>query len=377
MSSMLEQAIVDAKSLREAAIRNAEETLVEKYSDDIKEAVEKLLEQDEEMMGMASDPMAAEEDVPLELAATEGEDLCPCPDEGEQTEIVLNLDDIAASLNAMDQGGSPEEIGMPQPHPEPEEMGLMEEEIEISDNELKSLVEQMSPDVSADVSAAMRQAQQAVPDMDMDMPTDLDEEENFDLTEQELAELLEKVIVDMAPVGASWAGRPVAEREFEEDKHKAVLAQEHDIDVLKQENKKLEGQILKLQGSIKEFKSRENKYNEVVNSLKQRFDEMSLANARLVYTNKVLNSDSLNERQKQKVADAISNVNSVEEAKVIFEALQNAVGSTPNRRRGPKSLNEAVEKRSSSLLASRRNKRRQSDVPDGAKSRMQRLAGIK
>ena len=46
MSSMLEQAIVDAKSLREAAIRNAEETLVEKYSDDIKEAVEKLLEQD-------------------------------------------------------------------------------------------------------------------------------------------------------------------------------------------------------------------------------------------------------------------------------------------------------------------------------------------
>ena len=48
MSSMLEQAIVDAKSLREAAIRNAEETLVEKYSDDIKEAVEKLLEQDDE-----------------------------------------------------------------------------------------------------------------------------------------------------------------------------------------------------------------------------------------------------------------------------------------------------------------------------------------
>ena len=102
---------------------------------------------------------------------------------------------------------------------------------------------------------------------------------------------------------------------------------------------------------------------------------MTLSNARLVYTNKVLNSDSLNERQKQKVVDAISNVNSVEEAKVSFEALQNAVGSTPSRRRGPKSLSEAVEKRSSSLLARRRKPK--SDVPDGAKSRMQRLAGIK
>ena len=203
----------------------------------------------------------------------------------------------------------------------------------------------------------------------------IEEDEELDLTEEELANLLEKVVVDMAPVGASWAGRPIAEREFEEEKHKAVLAQEHDIDVLTQENKKLEGQVLKLQEKVETFKQRENKYNEIVESLKEKFDEMSLANARLLYTNKVLNSVSLNERQKQRVVDAISNVSSAEEAKVIFEALQNAVGSSPVKRRGPKSLSEMVEKRSSSLLASR--KKRKSDVPDGAKSRMQRLAGIK
>ena len=350
MSSMLEQAIVDAKSLREAAIRNAEETLVEKYSDDIKEAVEKLLEQEEfppeeEMMGaplMDLPPAGGEmplagPDVPL--AATDGEDLCPCPEDGEEVE--LDLTDIKRELSALEGEG---ELGEPMPH---EELGAMLEEGQVIDDEVLELLEEGEAD-----------------------------DDEIDLTEEELAELLERVIVDMQPVPASWAGRPVAEREFEADKHKAVLAQEHDIDVLKQENRNLEGYVFKLQESIETFKARESRYNEIVSSLKEKFNEMSLSNARLLYTNKVLNSASLNERQKSRVVDAISNVNSAEEAKVIFEALQNAVGSSPVKRRGPKSLSETVERKSSSLLAGRR-KKRELDVPDSAKSRMQRLAGIK
>ena len=46
MSSMLEQAIVDAKALRDAAIESAEEVVVERYSNQIKETVEALLEQE-------------------------------------------------------------------------------------------------------------------------------------------------------------------------------------------------------------------------------------------------------------------------------------------------------------------------------------------
>ena len=44
MSSMLEQAIVDAQALREAALKNAEQTLIEKFAPQIKDAVESLLE---------------------------------------------------------------------------------------------------------------------------------------------------------------------------------------------------------------------------------------------------------------------------------------------------------------------------------------------
>ena len=52
-SSMLEQAIIDAKELKESAQRNAEETIVEKYQSEIKEAVEKILEQDDLGLGGA------------------------------------------------------------------------------------------------------------------------------------------------------------------------------------------------------------------------------------------------------------------------------------------------------------------------------------
>ena len=47
MSSMLEQAIIDATALREAAIKSAEQAVVEKYSPEIKEAVEKLMEEND------------------------------------------------------------------------------------------------------------------------------------------------------------------------------------------------------------------------------------------------------------------------------------------------------------------------------------------
>lgn len=339
MSSMLEQAIVDAKALREAAIKNAEETLVEKYSDDIKEAVEKLLEQDEELEALEDEEEeAGPEGIPL--AALEDE--LPLDPEAETVDVVISADQITEPIDEMiefdldkikeqlDEMEAAGELGTPEEHEEVAEE--LAEEIEIEDDE------------------------------------------EIELSEEQLTDILEKVIVDMEPVTTSWAGKPRKELEFEKEKDLARMAQEGELEELKENNEKLQGQVLELQESIKSFESKEAKYKEAIVSIKENIEEMALVNAKLLYTNKVLSSVSLNERQKQRVVDAISNVSSAEEAKVIFETLQNAVGTAPSKRRGPKSLSEMVEKRSSSLLAGRK---KQSDVPDGAKSRMQRLAGIK
>ena len=48
MSSLFEKAIADAKELKETALKNAEHLIIEKYSSELKETIENLLEQPEE-----------------------------------------------------------------------------------------------------------------------------------------------------------------------------------------------------------------------------------------------------------------------------------------------------------------------------------------
>ena len=110
--------------------------------------------------------------------------------------------------------------------------------------------------------------------------------------------------------------------------------------------------------------------------LKEKVEELSASNARLLYSNKVLSSASLNERQKRRIVEAISKTETVGEAKVLYETLQSAVGSNPVKRKDPKSLNEAVERRNS-VLRARRQKADGTDLPNPAKDRMRKLAGIK
>ena len=108
-------------------------------------------------------------------------------------------------------------------------------------------------------------------------------------------------------------------------------------------------------------------------ALKEKLVETNLSNAKLLYMNQALNSASLNERQKSKVVESIRKADSVEEAKVIFEALQSAVGDSTSRE--PKSLSEAIEKPSSMILSARKQHSR-SQKPNPTLDRWKFLAGI-
>ena len=91
MSTMLEQAIVDAKALREAAVKSAEAAIVEKYNDEVKDAVSKLLEQDDEMdLGMGMEPEA---EVEVDSTAMEQVPMAHLSDDEEDI-VVVDLDDI-------------------------------------------------------------------------------------------------------------------------------------------------------------------------------------------------------------------------------------------------------------------------------------------
>ena len=130
MSSMLEQAIVDASALKEAALKNAEEAIIEKYSHEIKDAVDSLLtEQEEEdplaggledLEPEAAPPMGDEgpvDDVPeAPLAATDGEDLCPCPDDEEV--VTISFDELKPALDAEVAAGEASGPAAQEPKPQ-------------------------------------------------------------------------------------------------------------------------------------------------------------------------------------------------------------------------------------------------------------------
>ncbi len=109
MSTMLEQALVDASALKEAALKNAESAILEKYAAEVKNTIDTLLEVDEFDLGMGLDagPDPIEDKIPL--GGTEGETACPCPDEKQTVSFEFNLADLEQTLQDL----GPEEIGEP------------------------------------------------------------------------------------------------------------------------------------------------------------------------------------------------------------------------------------------------------------------------
>ena len=100
---------------------------------------------------------------------------------------------------------------------------------------------------------------------------------------------------------------------------------------------------------------------------------MGIQNARLLYSNRALTSNSLNGRQKDKIVEAISKAKTVEEAKVIYETLQETVGGEVKTKTStPNSLTEAVTRRSSALVSHTDEK----PQADPRMDRMKRLAGL-
>nr|MCS5592950.1 hypothetical protein [Porticoccaceae bacterium] len=113
MSSMLEQAIIDAKTLREAAIKNAESAVVEKYSDEVRTAVSKLLEQDEFDLELDSEEGMPEEQPEQSPETEDVIDQAPAAHLSEDETVVIDLNDIGATLEQeISSGEASEEDGI-------------------------------------------------------------------------------------------------------------------------------------------------------------------------------------------------------------------------------------------------------------------------
>ena len=139
MSNLLKEAIVDAKALRDSALKNAEATIIEKYSQEVKNTMDQLLEQDEGLMGeeAGSDETVAKN---IPLAATDGlsEEEGDIPnnmnEEGEEVPVTIDLQalqeavaELSSEMNENDTEESP--------------LSEADDEIEITEEDLAAMLE--------------------------------------------------------------------------------------------------------------------------------------------------------------------------------------------------------------------------------------------
>ena len=402
MSSLLGEAIVDAKALRESALKNAESTIIEKYSDEVKKTLEQLLEQEDDLgLGLDADlaaeapldePLGEQEDVTetdVPLAATdglsenEGENLSDLPQSGEDVEVTIDLGALQESLEALaNELNEDEEVEIDLNEAEEDEDDEEDDDDEdkgkfkVVDgpgegknnfsitHDDKMVRNPMEEEVDVDPSADEEEADVEA----MDGLANLDE----DKTDALLDAVMEKLTVDMGFELSGWAGRPTSQLKQEQEME---LAAEESTDRVEEEaelDEKLEESLTALEDENNALKEQLDKYKQAVEEIKENLYEVNLSNARLLYTNRVLRNTSLNERQKDKIVEAISGAGSVAEAKTIFETLQSTVEAKPKR--SPKSLGEAISRPSSVIRATRKES---TQPTDAFSDRMRRLAGIK
>ena len=369
MSSLLEEAIVDAKALKEAALKNAETAVLEKYSAEVRGALSSLLEQDELGLGLeeteepAAD-MAFTDDVPF---AFQTEEL----DGAQEDELVeIDFDQLKARI-AEEEGAGIE--AAPEAVMDATEMApdLALEE----GGEENSTFKQMADDEDAAESST---AVTAGGEEEGYLGLKEGEGVDVDITEEMLADLIEELTVDVKPVPQGWSSLGSAYSGIEQANNDAMAAAhdatlEEDEEVADEERTAPDVTGMVYEEKISQLTESTRELRALLIESKEQLTKLNLDNAKLVYQNKALNSSSLNERQKNKIVDAVQSANSVEEASMIYEAIQNAVGTTNSNSSRPQTLREAVTRPTSLLINSKKNNK---VTKDPNMDRMLRLAGL-
>ena len=411
MSSMLEQAIVDAQALREAALKNAEQALIEKFAPQIKDAVESLLE--ESASAPAKKRVKYEGQIYNVMEVEDGKytlrNETTKPFVVSEAEVsALSEDDLLQEeegATAASGGSTPIEappafgpgsnletpVEFSTQYEEPVyEFDLSELQVEEEPEQEEEPAEEPEMDLGAEEEPAEEggdEGDDILAGLDLQEGIELHEDDDElvneimnlvnEMYDEEADILEEELVVDM---GAGKDGTFRTDKETLE--YYRDMQSARDIAISKAEEEKEKNKSLKkenenLKETLKRFKLKNKQYKDAVEKLSDKLNETLLSNAKLIYSNKTLGDASLNERQKNKIVEAITKARTPEEAKNLHEAL-NATVTSGQDKKSPRTLSESVQRKStlSGILPRRKQQVNESEEHTFA-NHMKKLAGIK
>ena len=398
MSSMLEQAIIDAAALREAALKNAEQSLIEKYAPQIKEAVESMLSETSTRMkyeGRTVD-VVHEADMDGMVTVSEAGGKPFVVKESELSEMtddeILQEEEMGMESSGAESASAPVDAPFAgNPNIQNDKMVDLSIDVETLDDEISINLDDLEKEMAnmdmkdedmtsiGDLAGDMEMSDTGMDDIvgGEDEAEDAPEED-AELQLQELLDLLdeanvleEEIEVDMREDKDGTFDTNESSLQYKRDKQEA-----RDAHHPEEEEPDDEGEQEDLQETIDLLMTQNSDLESIVYKLSDKLEETLLSNAKLLYQNRTLCDASLNERQKNKIVEAIAKAESPKEAKQLHETLTTTVGS--NQKKGPQSLSESVNNRSNlSGIINRRQNLNESKTVDPFMEKMRKLAGIK
>jgi hypothetical protein len=313
--SILEEAMEDAKLLKETAVKNAQNVLVEAISPKIKEFVDSQLgegEVEEDLGGMYE-----KEEEPMEF-----------PPEGEE-----EVDEVVVCAEGEDKKDDDEEL---------EEAA--EEVVEITEEDMRrAFNEILRSEISeATVSSNFGDA--------------------VDPTPKNAGGSQDTGIADEKSGEHQWKDEepPDSEDWTVESLHKAY--------------KKKLAEVVRVAKKIEEQR---NQYKQAAMYLKRNLQEVNLFNSKLLYTNKLLQGVNLNNKARVAVIEAFDRAQTLREVEMTFknisESLKIAGVMSESKSKKPKSSRYTASSGTSKVLEE--SVRKESGAEDFSE-RMQRLSGI-
>jgi hypothetical protein len=407
--AMLKEAIADAKAVKETAIANAKAALEEAFTPQLKSMLSMKLQ---EMNDLEEDDLEE-----TYMSEKKDEDLKETYDENDTMEEV-DLEELLAELeeNEMEEGlyeaEETEEEDMEMSDEETEETEDEAEPIDLedmTDEDLKSMIEDVIADMIKSGELEGGNTEEESEEVE-------DEEEEVDLAEllREIENLEEesetKNLEEEDPMSEEdskieMAFSKIDEGMLNEDPFPSpaewvpiigaiagLLSSGYALNTLRayidkkaaEGNKKFEkiknvwskiGGIGKdAYGGSKGIKETEKSTEDLeeaystIETLKSELNEINLLNAKLLYTNKIFKSKTLNESQKVKVLSSFDKAKNVGEVKMVFETLNEGIKVSKN------TINENLGRASKGTITP--NVKKPIVESNEAFLRMQKLAGI-
>jgi hypothetical protein len=312
-NKLLKQAIADAEAVRETAVANAKLVLEEAIAPHIREMIARRLRVEADMTQEETTDEAKE--LPFEDGEAEGSSEMPA-----DSSTVGSGENKEPSDDSFDASG----IGDGGENKEDSHTDWYDDWSE-SDFDLDEVIKELEEDI-----ANLGEGGEDEEEEHDEEEEDEEESKDEGYPKKEMSQAPELKKVPVAPVAEKKHDEEGDEEEHDKEEKddedvnlEAILAELDDDEdemgdhMSRDDHDKEGGLNTQIEGLRKELAQ----YHAVVNTLRERLQEVNLLNAKLLFTNKMFRNQGLNNEQKVRIVESFDRATTVREVKLVYTAL--------------------------------------------------------